>query len=316
MNPYVFIVGASRSGTTLLRRIVDAHPDIAITRETHWITQVLDGEDGVAPGRPVGPELLTRLATVEKFARMVVDRTALDRLLSRPEPVSYAEFVSTVFDLYGRAQGKALVGDKVPTYVLDMPILHDLFPHARFVHLVRDGRDVCSSVLHWERKHASFAKFSTWEEDPISTTALWWEHRVRTGREAGAQLGPELYHELRYEALVGEPEETCRALCDFLALPDDERMVGFSEGREKDDPGLSAKKAWRPITPGLRSWGTEMSGADLERFEAATGALLDELGYPRAVPDPSPAAIEHAGRVRESFARDVGRKRFKERGWP
>jgi hypothetical protein len=305
MNPYVFIVGCPRSGTTLLRRIVDAHPEIAITPETHWITNVLDGDDAVDPERPVGPELLTRLAGHERFTRIEVDRGELERLLARPEPVSYAEFVSTVFDLYGQAQGKALVGDKVPGYVRHVGTLHRLFPRARFVHLIRDGRDVCSSALGWERKQPSFAKYSTWEEDRVSTTALWWERRVRAGREAGPPLGPGLYFELRYEALVSEPVPACRALCDFLELPYDERILAFHEGHEKDDAGLSAKKAWRPITPGLRSWQTEMSGDELERFEAATGALLDELGYPRAVPDPSPDAVRHAELVRESFASDA-----------
>jgi hypothetical protein len=122
-------------------------------------------------------------------------------------------------------------------------------------------------------------------------------------RAAAPRLGPELYYEMRYEALVSEPEQACRAICDFLELPWSERMLAFHEGREKDDANLSAKKAWRPVTPGLRSWRTEMSAADLERFEAVTGALLDELGYPRAAPDPSPAAMRHAELVRESLVR-------------
>jgi hypothetical protein len=266
MNPYVFIVGAARSGTTLLRRIVDAHPQIAITRETHWITKQLDGN------RPAGPELLARLATEERFTRMDVDQTQLERLLARPEPVSYAEFVTAVFDLYGKAQGKRLVGDKVPGYVLEIPTLHDLFPHARFVHLIRDGRDVCSSVLEWGRKQPP---------DPVGKIARGWEEWVRAGRAAGSRLGPGLYHELRYEALVTEPEDVCRALCDFLDVDYSERMLAFHEGREKEGADLSAKRAWRPITPGLRSWRTEMAATDLEEFEAVAGDLIGELGYPR-----------------------------------
>jgi hypothetical protein len=172
MNPYVFIVGAPRSGTTLLRRIVDAHPEIAITRETHWITQLLEGDDPVAPERPVGPELLARLSTYERFTRMGADRAELERLLSGDAPVSYAQLVSAIFDAYGKAQGKAHVGDKVPGYVARIPTLSGLFPHARFVHLIRDGRDVCLSVMSWQRRKA-VTRFSTWEDDPVSTTALW-----------------------------------------------------------------------------------------------------------------------------------------------
>ena len=61
MNPYVFIVGCARSGTTLLRRIVDAHPDIAITRETHWIAKRFERQEGVTADGLVTPELFSRL---------------------------------------------------------------------------------------------------------------------------------------------------------------------------------------------------------------------------------------------------------------
>lgn len=305
MNPYVFIVGASRSGTTLLRRMVDAHPEIAITRETHWIVDVLQGEDGVSREAPATPELLARLLTDKRFTMMETDQAELERLVSGDEPVSYAQFVTAAFDQHGASQGKRLVGDKVPSYVTELPTLHDLFPHARFVHMIRDGRDVCLSVLEWRRPGREVWRFAAWDEDPVSVTALWWERRVRLGREAGAALAPELYHELRYEALVTDPAGVSEALCEYLGLPYDDRMLRFHEGRERDDPKLSAKKAWLRVTAGLRDWREQMAEEDVERFEAAAGELLDELGYPRAVPRPSPRAVKHAARVRESFVRDL-----------
>ena len=305
MNPYVFIVGCPRSGTTLLKRIVGAHPDIAISRETHWITKLLGGDDGASTTAPVTRALLERLLADKRFRRLRLDAAALERLIAGDRPISYAELVTAVYDQLGAREGKPFVGDKTPRYVRYVPVLHELFPHARFVHLIRDGRDVCLSVLDWERRHEAFARMPTWERDRVSTTALWWERRVRAGREGGLPLADGLYHELRYEALVADPEGSCRALCDFLALPYSERMISFHEGHEKHDASLSAKRAWRPITPGLRSWRTEMSGAALERFEAAAGELLDELGYERAVPDPGPAAVEHAARMRAALTPDV-----------
>jgi hypothetical protein len=305
VNPYVFIVGASRSGTTLLRRLIDAHRDIAITRETHWIVDVLQGNDAVAPEAPVTPDLLSRLLTEERFTRMGIDRAELERLVSDAAPPSYAQFVTAAFDQHGATHGKRLVGDKVPGYVTEVPTLQSLWPGARFVHMIRDGRDVCLSVLDWQRAGREVTRFSAWPEDPVSVAALWWERRVRLGREAGAALPPELYYELRYEALVADAAGECEALCAFLGVPFDERMLRFHEGRERHDPGLSAKKAWRPVTAGLRDWRTEMGEEDLERFEAAAGGLLDELRYPRAVPEPSPSAVERAARVRESFVGDA-----------
>jgi len=88
-------------------------------------------------------------------------------------------------------------------------------------------------------------------------------------------------------------------------LPYDDAMLRFHEGRTKTDPGLDAKHAWLPITPGLRNWRSQMPVEDVERFEAVAGNLLDELGYPRAVPCPRPEALEHASKIRHSIAQDA-----------
>jgi hypothetical protein len=316
VNPYVFIVGCPRSGTTLLKRVVDAHPEIAITRETHWVTKLLRGRDAASVEAPVTRALLARLLADERFQRLALDPAPLERLVSGDRPVSYGELVTAVYDQHGTKQGKLLVGDKTPRYVRHIPVLHELFPHARFIHLIRDGRDVCSSVLSWhnDRGRRAVTRHSTWEDEPVMTTAVWWEQRVRLGREAGAALGPELYHELLYESLMSAPARECATICAFLGVPEDDRMLGFHEGRTRDEPNLDAKRAWRPITAGLRSWRTEMSETDLHAFEAVSGDLLDELGYSRGAPDPGPEFRRRAAAVRESFAREVGDRRLPA-GW-
>ena len=305
MNPHVFIVGCPRSGTTLLKRMVDAHPEISITRETHWITKLLHGEEAASLTQPATPALLARLLADERFQRLKVDPEPLERLVTGDPPASYAELVSAVYDQYGARKGKPLVGDKTPRYVRDIPVLHELFPHARFVHLIRDGRDVCSSVLHWknERGRWTVTSRATWEDEPVMTIALWWEQLVRRGREAGAAHGPGLYHELKYEALTSAPATECAALCAFLGVPEDDSMLAFHEGRTRDEPGLDSKSAWRPVTAGLRSWRREMTETDLKAFEAVAGDLLDELGYERGAPDPSPDARRRAASVRAERGR-------------
>jgi hypothetical protein len=306
MSPFVFIVGCARSGTTLLRRIVDAHPQVAITPETHWAPDYFEGRTGLTPDGLVTPQLIARLLEHAKFPKLGIGREELEGLLGAGEPVPYARFVSGIYDLYGKGQGKALVGDKTPRYVRSIGTLHGLWPQAKFVHLIRDGRDVCLSAMNWKGNVANLANlFSTWGEHPVTTAALWWEWGVRLGQEGGQKPGPGLYHELRYEALVARPEQECARLCAFLGLPYDAAMLRFHEGRTRTKPGLDAKHAWAPITPGLRDWRAQMAAEDVERFEAAAGDLLDELGYPRAVPRPRPGVVEHAARARESFIADV-----------
>jgi hypothetical protein len=305
MNPFVFIVGCPRSGTTLLQRMVDAHPQIAIINETRWIAGFYERRKGVTPDGLVTPELIPRLLEYDRFAKLSIGPEELERLMGDGEPVSYASFVSGIFDLYGQARQKPLVGDKTPRYSRRLLTLHTLWPEAKFVHLIRDGRDTGLSILNWRKADRALGRFSTWGEDPVATTAVWWEWHVRLAREAGRNLGPELYYELRYEALVAHPEEECANLCAFLGLAYDEAMPRFHEGRTKAGPDLDAKRAWLPVTLGLRDWRSQMPADGIEQFEAAAGDLLDELGYPRAVPHPLSETLQHASRVRDRFVQEA-----------
>jgi hypothetical protein len=298
--PYLLIVGCARSGTTLLHRIVDAHPQIAITPEMHWISHYFKNQN-----RLVTPELVSELTGHKRFAQFEINREQFEGLLGSGEAVPYPTFFNRVFDLYGRINNKPLVGNKTPAYVRRIPIFHALWPKAKFVHIIRDGRDVCLSILNWKKADRIVGRYASWEEDPVSTTALWWERHVRLGREDGGSLAPQLYHEVRYETLVSEPAKECEKLCCFLGLPYDGAMLKFHEGRTKMKPGRDAKKAWLPITSSLRDWSEQMPAEDLERFEAAAGDLLEELGYPRACPHPPEEKLARAARIRESFTREA-----------
>jgi hypothetical protein len=300
-NPFVFVVGCPRSGTTLLQRLLDAHPQLAVIDETRWVDHWCTERMGVTAEGFVTVGLVERLLDFPRFAQLGLGREELEALIDGGRRVSYPSFVSGLFDLYGRSRGKPFVGDKTPRYVRSLPTLHGFFPRARFVHLIRDGRGTSLSVVNWRKANKLAGNFPTWKEHPLATAALWWEWQVRLGREAGGSIGPRLYYEVSYEALVADSAKELRPLCDFLGLRYDDAMLHFHQGRRRTDPGLSAKKAWLPPTPGLRDWKTQMAADDVEGFEAVAGDLLDELGYPRAVPEPPGKAREFAAELRSSF---------------
>jgi len=302
-SPYVFIVGCPRSGTTLLRRIVSAHPQIVITPEAHWIPLWFAERRGLTPDGLVTPELIPALLAHDKFAMFGLGPDELTSLAGRGQQISFASFVTGIFDLYGKARGKELVGNKTPDSARRMDTLHALWPRARFLHLIRDGRDVALSLMNWPKvRNKTPGKLPTWKEDPVSTSALWWELNVRRSREAGKLLGSQLYREFRYESLLAHPDQVCAELCEFLGLPYDEAMLHYHEASEKDRPGVEAGHDREPITPGLRNWKTQMSAEDVEHFEAAAGALLDELNYPRAFARLGTAAVEQSARIRTLLA--------------
>jgi len=276
-----------------------------VINETLWITREAKRRNGLTREGHVRSELVSRLFDNRRFRRLDLHREEVERLLDSEASVSYPRFVSSIFDLYGRNRGKPLVGDKSPGYVREMTTLHALWPEAKFLHLIRDGRDIWLSVAGWKKADRSVGQFATWTQDPVATTALWWERSIRLGREAGTSLGPSLYLEIRYEDLVKDPPRVCRTLCTFLELPYDEAMLRFHEGRTRREPGLTSKRAWLPPVSGLRDWRAQMPTEDVERFEATAGDLLDELGYPRALSRLPASAGERAARIRAAFTEDA-----------
>jgi hypothetical protein len=305
VNPYLFVVGCPRSGTTLLQRMLDNHPQLAVANDSHFIPRVMENVPiGVDP--LLTPELVEQVRTYRRFYRLALPDDAV-REAAR-ESRTYGEFVGALYSEYGRLHGKPLAGEKTPDYVRRLPRLHPLFPWARFVHIIRDGRDTALSILQWARGGKGPSRFELWEEEPVAVCALWWRWLVTTGRRDGRALGPARYHEVRYEDLVARPETTLRELASFLGLPYAPEMAAFHEGKTRHDSGLSAKEAWLPPTRGLRDWRTQVSERDAELFEALAGDLLSELGYERSVGTPSPSVAATAERCRRWWESEMARR--------
>src|SRR4051794_17280172 len=130
-----FIVGVPRSGTTLLRQMLRGHPRLAVPPESHFVPAALNAPSGAA-----ALELILR---DEHFADWQVDAADVRRRATTSD-MTPASVVRAAFETYAQAQGRPRWGDKTPAYVLHMPLLAEAFPGARFVHIIRDGRDVAA----------------------------------------------------------------------------------------------------------------------------------------------------------------------------
>lgn len=288
MNPYVFIVGCPRSGTTLLQRVLNAHPKIAVIPEAHWIYEVVEKNTGMTPGRVVEGGIIPALLRHPKFTRLGITCDQLLGLIGEHQGATYSALVRRIFDLYGKMQDKDLVGNKTPALVRRLDLIHELWPEARIVHLIRDGRDVFLSMKNRPLHSVGPRVRNGWTEDPVSTAALWWELNVQMGRTAGKLLGTQLYLEVLYETFVQHPTEACANLCAFLEVQYTDAMLRFHEDAK-------TRKASLPITAGLRDWRSQMSPQDVEVFESAAGRILDELGYSRACPQPARELVVRSG---------------------
>jgi hypothetical protein len=279
INPMVFVVGCPRSGTTLLQRMLDAHPDLTVANDTHFITRAAKRELRREANPVLDDALVEQVLSYHRFHRMGLDRQ--DALGAARGAKTYADFVSRLYDLRAQQAGKTLSGEKTPDYCRKMPLLHRLFPSARFLHIIRDGRDVALSTLDWASSGKGPGRWDLWPEDSVGACALWWRWQVGNGRYDGARLGRSVYREVRYENLVGQPQAELAAICEFLGLPYDEHMARFHEGKTRAATGRSAKSAWLGPVAGLRDWREQMSPEDAAVFDAIAGDLLDSAGYGR-----------------------------------
>jgi len=283
--PVPFIVGVGRSGTTLLRLMLDAHPALAIPPETHFVPELiaLFEDDGDAT-----PERVLDIITSGRhWGDFGLEEEALLERLRATAPLDASGTTRAFFELYAEREGKPRWGDKTPIYVKHMLDIQRVIPEARFIHLVRDGRDVALSRAGRAWGNAA----------PMPKVARRWKRRILEARKQGEQLGH--YLELRYEDLILDTEPTLRRVCEHIELPWDERLLTYherAEGRLKefgDLPSVGGKparpgeerlaahaKTREPPDPSrLARWKTEMSPEDRAAFERAAGDLLADLGY-------------------------------------
>jgi hypothetical protein len=286
--------------------MLDNHPHLAVSNDPHFIPFAIDGvRDGRDP--PVTDALVYWLLGYRTFSRLELTEAEVREVAALS--ASYSELVENLYTAYARNHGKELAGEKTPRYVRFLPLLHSLFPWAKMVHLIRDGREVALSTLDWARPDRGPGRFRLWQTHPLAACALSWRWHVATGLRDGRPLGASLYCEVRYEDLIESPEATLGALAAFLELPSAPEMLEYHRGRRRAEPGLSAKDAWLPPTRGLRDWRTQMSAREVELFEAIAGDLLAALGYERAYDNISAEIEELAAKCRDAWAAEMRERR-------
>ncbi|WP_228282152.1 sulfotransferase [Rubrobacter tropicus] len=286
--PTPFIVGAGRSGTTLLRLMLDAHPDLAIPPETHFIPEVSracgKALDNSGDPRRVFLETVTAHRRWEDFK---LEKRLLAERIAAIEPFDLGQALRAFYGLYAQRFGKPRWGDKTPPYVRNMGLVGGLLPEARFLHVIRDGRDVAlSSMGLW------FGPGS------VEEAARRWQSAIRESRRQAEDLPH--YLEVHYEDLVTDTEATLKGVCDFVDLPWNPIMLEYHETAQKrmdemrrdvtlpdgetvvsgeQRTGIHALTNRPPQSDRIGRWKTGMAEGDRETFEGIAGETLKDLGY-------------------------------------
>lgn len=289
----IFVVGAARSGTTLLRLMLNEHPAISIPAESHFLSPLLRelGATATLSGLSL-EQAITIVATCPEWQRDFAHTDDELRAVVGRGPLSMAEFIDRVFRL--EVGGDiARWGDKTPANLHWIGSLLACFPHAHAVAIVRDPRDVYLSLAPY-----GWFGTSTWDvgryiaRNGVSL-ARWREECARDRLTV-----------IRYEDLVLDTERTLTDLCAWLGLPYASTMNAFFHHAATNvqswelDMGVHDKLMRPPSPDDVGRWKREGTRRDHAEIEALTSSIIDTFAYERRVPDAALGVVRVEARAR------------------
>lgn len=285
-DPVLFVGGVERSGTTLLRNMLAAHPLLSLPDESYFIRNVHRELERRGEGGNL--TLAWRLIQAERFFRQwELDPALVERAIARWPPQTYADLIRALFAAHAERDEKPLSADKTPSHAYCFEWYAERFPESRFVHVLRDPREVCMalSVQPWYRRG-------------VAGAAEKWTVTMRRAWTAGVALG-ERYLEVRYEQLVAAPEAELRRVCRFSELPFAPEMLGYPE-LTPVHPARHFAMSRQPPQVGARRWREALDHDDLALIEMIAGEEMARAGY-----EPVTTRAPRRVRVRYRLERDL-----------
>ncbi len=274
----VFMIGIQRSGSNLLRLMLNQLPEIAAPHPPHILQRMM----------PLLPHY-GDLSEEENFDRLVDDvcrlvefnpvpweGITLDRkeVASRCRERSLAAVYGAVYDICAEAKGAKTWCCKSLANIHFVPQIEEYFKKPRYIYLYRDGRDVA----------LSFRKAVVGEKH-FYHIAREWAHIQELALKLQREIEPSRFLPVRYEDLIGDPEATTRKICDFLGVAYQPSMLDFHKTPEAKR-AASASELWHNVTSpviknNMQKFMREASRRDILIFESVAGQILDELKYDR-----------------------------------
>ena len=281
--PAPFIIGLGRSGTTLLRLMLDRHSHLAIPSETHFILKFSGASVATLQAEP----FIDVLISSPTWPNFDMSEAELRQAIANSGPFSVANGLRAFYRQYAARKGKPRWGDKTPPYRCAVMEIQQLLPEVRFIHIIRDGRDVALSYR------------GLWfgPGDDIEAQAHFWVDQILAVRRQAQTL--QYYQEIKYEDLVTDPEATLSMVCAHLDLifePDmlryyEDASLRLSEVKQAYGPGgglsmeisdfnaIHERTKHPPDIKRVGRWKREMPERERLSYEDIAGSLLRKLGY-------------------------------------
>lgn len=270
-----FIVGSGRSGSTLLRLMLASHSRIAIPPETWYLIPLLEEMPFDRPLQENEIDAAISIMSNHSVWRdMGLDATEFRYRAANLSAVRLRDLVEMVYRWHMEAEGKSRWGDKTPAYIEIVPALATMFGDAKFIHLIRDGRDVAKSFQR-----------QGWYGPGLHGYAREWLRAVELDLKFGTTPLNERILRVRYEDLVLHPEATLRGVCAFIDERFEDQMLRWRGNIDKAIPDREKKfhsSLGRDVNPSdVSRWKREMTRREVFVAEALIGTQLSHFGYER-----------------------------------
>ncbi len=270
-----FIVGCGRSGTTLLRMILSSHSRLSIPPETYYLAPVLEQ---LPVDRSLSPDEVERavkiMTTHYRWPDMGIDAGEFTRQATALANRRLRDIVEIAYAKHLADEGKARWGDKTPPYIRIVPRLAEMFPEARFIHLLRDGRDVAKSF-----------QSVGWYGPLLHRNMVEWLGAIELDRRWRRSPLADRILVVRYEDLVRQTEKTTKDICAFLGEEFEPQMLVWEEKVDRLVPRrelyIHQKLRRKPSQADIERWRSEMSSWEMFVSEAFMGKDLARAGYER-----------------------------------
>jgi len=266
-----FIIGSGRSGTTMLRLMLNRHSCLRVPRESWFIMPLLDQ---VPTGKVLSDqERALAEQIIGSHARWKDWESSDDALRSAVEEAQgkdLAGLIDLVFRRCAGMHGQRRWGDKTPKYSMYAARMADLFPEGLFIHMIRDARDVYLSM-----------KLANWFEGSLRRICNYWNGTTGPALELRT-ICPERYLEFHYEQLIADPEGQLRRLCRFLGEEFEPDMLNFYENAGSEiapwEKSLHSKTQRPPKAMDAGRWARELSAWEILCVEAQSRELMLATG--------------------------------------
>ena len=252
-RPPFFVIGSPRSGTTLLRLMLTSHPRLIVPPECGFMVWLHPSFGHWGAAEFADPANVARFADEvgrsRKFETWGITRAQVESTLTGHAPQGFGDACDAIYRLYCRHSGKptATWGDKNNYYLSHVTTLKAIFPQARFIHIVRDGRDVACSYREVMRL-GSDSPYRPALPVAIGEIAAQWAQDIHTIRAQFATMDPDATIELRYEDLTADPRRELARLCDWLGEAYSPAMLDFHDANRAQHLEPSATMDWKQRT--------------------------------------------------------------------